>query len=159
MKRIAPLWVITMFGSMMLTACGGTEAVIRSAVEEAEKATELAWNYRDFSKVEPFFATPAEGAVAAGLNETRDALKQFISQLTGSDQVQVHTFRIQKVAVHESAGQATVTYRLYFSVVRSGAAMYSAIVTQDLAVINTPRGWRIGGGDAPQLSNVIGAWP
>lgn len=148
-----------MLGLMILTACGGADAVIRSTVEEAEKAAEAAWNDRDFSRVEPFFATSDEGAVEAGLKETRDALQQFIVQLTGSDQVQVHSFQVQKVALHESGGQATVTYRLHFSVVRAGSAIYSAEVTQNVAMINTPRGWRIGGGDAPQVKVISGQWP
>jgi len=63
------------------------------------------------------------------------------------------------VAFHEDAGLAKVTYRLHFSVVRSGVAVFGAKPTQNLALLKTPRGWRISGGDTPQLEDVMGAWP
>lgn len=159
MKRSLVLSVIALLGATLLTACGGAQAAVRSAVEEAEKAAEASVTSRDFSQVEPWFATPAEGAIQTGLQQTRDPLRQFISQLSGSDEVQVHSFQIQNVTVHESGGQAAVTYRLHFSVVRSGLAAFSAVVTQTLAVVNTPRGWRIGGGDASQVEVITGQWP
>ena len=79
--------------------------------------------------------------------------------MTSGDRVQFHTFQIQNVALHESAGQATATYRLHFSVVRNGAARFSAVVIQNIAVIKTPRGWRIAGGDTPQVEVLTGQWP
>ncbi|MFO7539151.1 MAG: hypothetical protein R6X32_14010 [Chloroflexota bacterium] len=49
--------------------------------------------------------------------------------------------------------------RLHFSVVRGNTAIYSAQATQNLALLKTVRGWRISGGDTPQLEDVTGVWP
>lgn len=82
-----------------------------------------------------------------------------MTHLNASDQVQVHSFEIQSVAVHASGGLAHASYRLHFSLVRGGTTVYTAVVTQNLALINIPRGWRISGGDQPQFSDVVGVWP
>jgi len=52
-----------------------------------------------------------------------------------------------------------VTYRLHFSVIRDGQAIFGADATQNIALLKTQRGWRISGGDVPQLEQVIGNWP
>ncbi len=135
------------------------EGDIRKTVQGAANVIELAVNRRDLSGVEAYFATPAEGANLAGLGQTIGQLRSFTTHLNGGDQMQVHSFQIQSVAVHESDGLARATYRLHFSLIRGGAAIYTAVVTQDLALLKTPRGWRISGGDQPQLSDVSGQWP
>jgi len=138
---------------------GALERAVRTTVQEAASATEAGVNRRDLSAVEPFFATPAEGANLVGLGQTIGQLRTFTTHLDAGDQLQVHSFQIQSVAVHKSGGLARATYRLHFSVERGGAAVYTAVVSQNLALLNTPRGWRISGGDQPQLSDVVGAWP
>jgi hypothetical protein len=52
-----------------------------------------------------------------------------------------------------------VTYRLHFSVPRNGQASFGASATQEVALLKTPRGWRIPGGDAQQLEGASGSWP
>jgi hypothetical protein len=44
-------------------------------------------------------------------------------------------------------------------VIRDGQAIFSANATQNIALLKTQRGWRISGGDVPQLEQVIGNWP
>ncbi|HEX9439151.1 MAG TPA: hypothetical protein VF909_05695 [Roseiflexaceae bacterium] len=161
MKRWWWLWAgLALSAVLVALALRGTpEGDVRTIVQEASSATEAGVNRRDLSAVEPFFATPAEGANLAGLGQTIGQLRMFTTHLSPSDQVQVHSFQIQSVAVHESGGLARATYRLHVSVVRGGAAVYTAVMTQNLALLKTPRGWRISGGDQPQLSDVVGAWP
>ena len=161
MRRWWWLWAgLALSGVLLALAIRGTpEGDVRTIVQAAANATEAGLNKRDLSAVEPFFATMAEDANPAGLGQTIGQLRTFTTHLSASDQVQVHSFQIQSVAVHESGGLARATYRLHFSVVRGGAAVYTAVVTQNLALLKTPRGWRISGGDQPQLSDVVGAWP
>ncbi|GIV80278.1 MAG: hypothetical protein KatS3mg050_4805 [Litorilinea sp.] len=150
MVIVVPLW---------LTACSNNERAVRQTVEELADAVQSGLNRRNLNAVEPFFATPDEGANAAGLGETWEALQTFADQLGSSDQVQFHSFDVESVAVHEENKLARVTYRLHFSVVRNGLPIYSAVVTQNLALIRTSRGWRISGGDVPRLDDVTGQWP
>ena len=161
MRRWWWVWASLAAGGVLVALAirGTPEGDVRTIVQAAANATEDGVNRRDLSAVEPFFATPAEGANLAGLGQTIGQLRTFTTHLTAGDQVQVHSFQIQSVAVHESGGLARATYRLHFSVVRGGAAVYTAVVTQNLALLKTPRGWRISGGDQPQLSDVVGAWP
>ena len=149
MSKLAAWFIAVAIGVSALTSCGNSEASIRSTLEVAAQAVETSLNTGSSAGYREYFATPAEGAIESGLKETREALDQFAKQLTSGDRVQFHTFQIQNVALHESAGQATATYRLHFSVVRNGAARFSAVVIQNIAVIKTPRGWRIAGGGTP----------
>lgn len=82
-----------------------------------------------------------------------------MAALPNTNAVQFHSFDVQAVEVHEEAGLAKVAYRLHFSVIRSGQAIYGAKATQDIALLKTPRGWRLSGGDEPQLEDVVGSWP
>ena len=161
MRRWWWVWASLAAGGVLVALAirGTPEGDVRTIVQAAANATEDGVNRRDLSAVEPFFATPAEGANLAGLGQTIGQLRTFTPHLNAGDQVQIHSFQIQSVAVHESGGLARATYRLHFSVVRGGAAVYTAVVTQNLALLKTPRGWRISGGDQPQLSDVVGAWP
>ena len=162
MRRWWWIWAVLAASGLLLVALalrGTPEGDIRKTVQEAANATEAGVNRRDLGAVEPFFATPAEGANLAGLGQTIGQLRTFTTHLNAGDQLQVHSFQVQSVAMHESGGLARATYRLHFSVMRGGAAVYTAVVTQDLALLKTPRGWRISGGDQPQLSDVVGQWP
>jgi hypothetical protein len=132
---------------------------VRTTLQEAVRATEAGLNRRDLSGVEPYFATASEGANLPGLGQTLGPLRMVAGHLNAGDQVQIHRFEVPNVAVHESDGLARATYRLQFSVVRGDTAIYSADVTQNLALLKTARGWRISGGDQPQLTNVFGTWP
>ncbi|HEY4691632.1 MAG TPA: hypothetical protein VIK33_20150 [Anaerolineae bacterium] len=138
---------------------GAEERAVRRIIDEVKAAALTGLNFRDSNALDEYFATVEEGAQAAGLAETQRAYQNFAAQLTTGDAVQFHSFDIQAVEVHEDAGLAKVTYRLHFSVVRNNAAVFSARATQSLALLKTPRGWRISGGDAPQIENVLGIWP
>jgi hypothetical protein len=70
----------------------------------------------------------------------------------------VLVFMYARLAQREER-EARVSYRLHFSVVRRGTAVYSAQASQNLALLKTARGWRISGGDAPQLEDAVGVWP
>lgn len=145
---------------LLLVACGGGgERAIQKTVEELAPIIEDGLNRRDLSAVEPYFATPAEGANAAGLKETQEALRKFAASLTSSDRVQFHDFAVENVSVHESGGLARASYRLHFSIIRNSTVVYGAVMTQDMALLKTARGWRVSGGDQPQLSEVTGRWP
>ena len=161
MKRIIGLGVLVVLvvGAAWLTQRGGEERAVRRVIDEIQSAALSGLNQRHPDALDEYFATEAEGAVAAGLAETQQAYKDFVSQLPGNNAVQFHSFDIIALEVHEDAGLAKVTYRLHFSVIRSGQAIFSARATQNIALLKTPRGWRIMGGDAPQLEDVTGNWP
>lgn len=163
MKRWVGISMVVGLVLLVLTAWGAggsSDSTVRKTVEDAFQTVETGLNNHNINTVDPFFATTAEGANADGLQQTRDALYAFAASLGGSDQVQFHDFAIQNVEVHDSAGLAKVTYQLHLSVVSSGSQLaFGATITQDLALLKTPRGWRISGGDQPQLSEVKGQWP
>ncbi|OGO48943.1 MAG: hypothetical protein A2W37_00230 [Chloroflexi bacterium RBG_16_63_12] len=161
MKRITGLIVLVAFvvGAAWLTQRGAEERAVRRVIDEIQSAALTGMNSRNPDALDEYFATEAEGAVAAGLTETQQAYKDFIAQLPGNNAVQFHSFDIIALEVHEDAGLAKVTYRLHFSVIRSGQVLFSAKATQNIALLKTPRGWRIMGGDAPQLEDVTGNWP
>jgi hypothetical protein len=161
MKRITSLIVLVAFvvGAAWLIQRGGEERAVRRVIDEIQSAALSGLNQRHPDALDEYFATEAEGAQAAGLTETQQAYKDFVSQLPGNNAVQFHSFDIAALEVHEDAGLAKVTYRLHFSVLRNGQALFSAKATQNIALLKTPRGWRIMGGDAPQLEDVTGNWP
>lgn len=160
MRRWWWLWAGLAVSAALVTFVlrGTPEGDVRKTVKAAAQAAEISVSQRDLSAVEPFFATIAEGANVTGLGQTLGQLRMFATHLNAGDEVQFHSFRVPSVAVHESGGLARATYRLHFSVVRGGTAVYTAVVVQNLALLKTPRGWRISGGDQPQLSDVIGEW-
>ncbi|HLF28956.1 MAG TPA: hypothetical protein VJG32_21730 [Anaerolineae bacterium] len=143
----------------LIVQSGAEERAVRRIIDEVQAAALNSLNFRDPNALDEYFATVAEGAQAAGLAETQQAYKDFVAGLSAGDITQFHSFDIKTIEVHQDAGLAKVTYRLHFSVVRNGFAVFGARATQDLALLKTPRGWRISGGDAPQLEDVIGAWP
>jgi hypothetical protein len=161
MKRITSLIVLVAFvvGAAWLIQRGGEERAVRRVIDEIQSAALSGLNQRHPDALDEYFATEAEGAQAAGLTETQQAYKDFVSQLPGNNAVQFHSFDIAALEVHEDAGLAKVTYRLHFSVIRNGQVIFSAKTTQNIALLKTPRGWRIMGGDAPQLEDVTGNWP
>ncbi len=161
MKRITGLivLVVLVIGAAWLTQRGGEELAVRRVIEEVQSAALSGLNQRHPDALDEYFATQAEGAQAAGLAETQQAYKDFIAQLPGNNAVQFHSFDIAALEVHEDAGLAKVNYRLHFSVLRNGQAIFSARATQNIALLKTPRGRRIMGGDAPQLEDVTGNWP
>lgn len=146
-------------GTAWLTLSGAEERTVRQVMEEVQTAALQGLNRKNPNALDGYFASEAEGAVAAGLAQTRQAYQDFVDQLPSTNAVQFHSFDIQALEVHEEARLAKVTYRLHFSVLKNGQPIYSARVTQDLAFRKTPRGWRISGGDAPQLEDVTGTWP
>jgi hypothetical protein len=86
-------------------------------------------------------------------------LESFAAELGSGDTVQVHSFDVEEVVVHDKRNLGRVTYRLHMSVLRNGQVIYGFVATQNLAMVQVNGAWRIGGGDVPQLSDVVGAWP
>ena len=142
-----------------IRARSSDERDLRRLMGEMQTAALIALNGRDSNGLDVYFATEAEGAQAAGLGEVKQSFKTFVSLLPNDSAVQFHSFDIDEVEVHQSYGLARVSYRLHFSVVRGNTAIYSAKATQNLALLRTPRGWRISGGDVAQLEEVSGSWP
>lgn len=161
MKRIISLTILlaAVAGAAWLIQRGAEERAVRRVLDEIQTAGLSGLNRRDASALDEYFATVAEGAQAAGLVETQQAYKDVVAQLPGNNAVQFHTFDISALEVHEEAGLANVTYRLHFSVIRGAQAIFSAKATQTIALLQTARGWRIMGGDVPELEDVTGAWP
>jgi hypothetical protein len=139
------------------------DRIVQKTVEDAAATVERALNRGDLTAVAPLFATAAEGANEAGLDETWRALRQFGENLSAAERVQFHSFSVRDVEVHQRAPGgipvARATYRLHMSVLRDGQVTYGAAVEQNLALLKTSRGWRISGGDQPRLSEVVGQWP
>jgi len=161
MKKLIGLVVLAILVIVvaLIVQSGAEERAVRRIIDEVQAAALKGLNFRDPNALDDYFATVEEGAQAAGLTETQQAYKDFVAGLSTGDTVQFHSFDIRTVEVHEDAQLAKVTYRLHFSVVRNGLAVFGAKAMQDLALLKTPRGWRISGGDAPQLEDVIGTWP
>lgn len=135
------------------------ERAIRALLAEAQADAVAGLNRRDPQAMAEYFATVSEGAQAAGLSETEQAYRDLIVALPANSTVQVHSFDLSSLEVHEDAGLARATYRLHFSLVRGSTAVFSAKATQNLALLKTARGWRISGGDALQFEDVSGTWP
>lgn len=158
-KVIALVVLLVLAGAIWLSRRGGEELAVREVVNEVQTAALAGLNRRNPEALDVYFATVEEDAQAAGLAETQEAYQAFVATLTQNNTVQFHSFEIDAIEVHEEAGLARVTYRLHFSIVRGGQALFSARARQNLALLRTPRGWRISGGDAVQLEEVVGAWP
>lgn len=162
MKKILGFIVLIVLAASVIWLVrqrGVEEWAIRQFMDEAQSNALAGLNRRRPDALDVYFASEAEGAQPAGLAETQQAYKDFIAQLLTDSTIQFHSFDITGVEVHEDGGLARVSYRLHFSVVRGSLAVFSAKATQNLALLKTPRGWRISGGDAPQLEDVVGTWP
>ena len=145
---------------LVAAGCGsGGQGAIQRTVENVAKAVEAGLHSRSLTEVEKYFATAEEGDNEASLQETQQALRQFAASLTSQERIQFHRFDVESIEVHEDGGLARVTYRLHFSILRDSLVIYGAMMTQDLALVKTMRGWRISGGYSPQLSEVTGQWP
>jgi len=161
MKRVVglSLSLAVIIAAGWLVQRGAEERAVRRVIAEVEKAALAGLNNRNPNALDEYFATEAEGAVAAGLAETQQAYTDFVAQLPNSSTVQFHAFDILDLEVHDDAGLAKVTYRLHFTLIRNGQAIFSAKAAQNVALLKTARGWRISGGDTPQLEDVAGNWP
>ena len=162
MKHCLMLGMMFVLLAIALTACASAdESAVRQVVTDAENALEAALNREASAAVfEQYFATPQEGANAAGLVETRDRWRKLLrDHVSGVSLVQISNFRITNIQIHESGGLARVTYEMDLRIVH-GTQQGNATLTQNLALLKTAtRGWRISGGDAPQFSNVVGTLP
>jgi hypothetical protein len=157
-KRI---WIaaiaVVLIAVILLSQRGNSEGDIRRLIENVQIAALDGINRRNPNALDTYFATVAEGAQETGLTETQGAYKGFIGELSG-ESVQIHSFNIEDVEVNEDGGLARVTYQMHLSVIRGGAAVFTVRFTQNLAVLRTPRGSRISGGDAPQIEETTGIW-
>ena len=156
------IWIVALAVALGLVGLvsqrGNSEGDIRRLIENAQTAALDGINRRNPNALDTYFATFAEGAQETGLAETQAAYKNFVARMSDGS-VQIHSFNIEDVEVHEDGGLARVTYRMHLSVIRGGAATFTIRFTQNLAVLRTPRGWRISGGDTPQIEETTGIWP
>ncbi len=155
---IAAIGVIVVLVIVLSRGGGKAEGDIRRLIEDVQTAAVDGMNRGNPNALDTYFATVAEGAQENGLTETQEAYKNFIAQMSG-ESVQIHSFSIEDVEVHEDGGLARVTYQMHLSVIRGSAAVFTVQFTQNLAVLRTPRGWRISGGDTPQIEETTGVWP
>jgi len=160
MKRLLPLLPIVLFLIVAACARNPDENEVRGTVSNFERTLEdaIAGKTKP-AALDDYFATTADGANAQGLVNTRDAFLEMLNDhVNGVSLVQLSNFRITNVEVHQSAGLAKVTYQVDIRLVH-GTQQGTGILTQDLALLKTPRGWRISGGDAWRYSNVVGTLP
>lgn len=144
----------------LLLACGaGSEGDIRKTVDDAAQAATDGLNRRNLSRAQSFFSSEAEGANATGLANTLGALQAFAQDLTPGDRVQLHSFDVQDVNLHEDGNLARASYRLHMSVLRGSQVVFGFVATQNLALTRIKGKWLISGGDEAQLSEVLGQWP
>lgn len=160
MKRIS---IFTMFVLLViLAACGGNpeENAVRGIVGSFEQTLQAAIE----GKAKPaalndYFASAEDGANIQGLANTRDAFTNMLNNhVNGLSLVQLSDFRITDVQVHQNGGLAKVTYQMDIKIVH-GTQQGTATLEQNLALLKTPRGWRISGGDPWRYSNVVGTLP
>ena len=161
MKKLLILVAIIVAIIVVARLTGGSDqpGEVRRAVEKAQAAAIDGLNRRSPTAIDHFFAGVREGAQPDGLAETQQAYKDVVSRLPGGAQVQIHSFNITSVEVHEESGLAKVTYRLHASLIRVCAAVFAVQFTQDLALLMTKSGCRISGGDTPQIEETTGNFP
>lgn len=161
MKKFLILAAIIVALIVVARLAGGSDQAgeVRRVVDNAQAAAVVGLNRGSANAIDSFFASVEEGAQPGGLAETQQAYEDVVTRLPGGTQVQVHSFEITSVEVHEEAGLAKVTYRLHASIIRGGAAAFTVRFTQDLALLRTKNGWRISGGDTPQIEETTGRWP
>lgn len=106
--------------------------------------------------LDDYFATVADGASPKGLVITRDVFQTMIeNHIGGASLVQRSNFRITNVEVHQGSALAKVTYQVNVRIVHC-TQQGTATLTQDLALLKTPRGWCISSGDSWRYSNDVG---
>jgi hypothetical protein len=159
MRRMVTVLMVAVVAGLALAGCNQGEGRIRREVENAATVAFDGLNRGDMSRLPGFFATEPSGANKEGLANTLGALESFAAELGSGDTVQVHSFDVEEVVVHDERNLGRVTYRLHMSVLRNGEPIFSVVATQNLAMLRVNGAWRIGGGDTPQLSEVVGAWP
>jgi len=161
MKKI--LWLVIIAGAVATVAALGQpksdKGVVRGVVEEAARTAIDGVNGRNPSAINRYFASIEEGAQAGGLSETQEPYRAFVGQLPSGMTAQLHSLDIEAVEVHDEAGLARVSYSAHVSLIRGGAAIYTATLRQNVALMKTDRGWLISGGDALQLDDITGTWP
>lgn len=160
MKRLLILLALLML--MILAACAGNpdENAVRGTVGNfAGTLQDAIAGKAKPAALDAYFATLADGANEQGLANTRDAFANMLNNhVSGTSLVELSNFRITNVQVHQSDGLAKVTYQMNIRIVH-GTEQGTATLTQDLALLKTPRGWRISGGDPWRYSNVVGMLP
>ena len=150
--------------ALTLAACGGNSGPAgndaRQFATDVERAVDDEFNGKgDPAALEQYVATVAEGAHAEGLANTRDAFRKVLNDhQSGVSRVTLSNFKITDVQIDSTGNSARVAYQVSVRVVH-GAQASSATVSQNVTLLKTPRGWRIGGGDVAQLSNLTGALP
>ena len=142
---------------IVLIRPGSSEGNIRRLIRNVQTTASDGINRQNPDALDTYFATIEEGAQENGLSETQGAYKTFVT-LMNRQSVQIHSFHIDAVEVREDAGMARVTYQMHLSVIRDREAVFTVRFTQDIAVLRTPRGWRISGGDSPQIAETTGIW-
>lgn len=151
--------LVLAIGALALIRQGSAEErAIRALLAEAQVDALAGVNRRKPQLLDAYFATATEGAQAAGLAATQQAYQAFVADLPPGASVQVHSFAVRSLRVHKDAGLARLTYQVHFGLERGGATLLSAKAMQNLALLKTARGWRISGGDAPQLDDMTGVW-
>lgn len=160
MIRLLTLFAVLLL--FVLAACAGTpdENAVRGTVGNFISTLQdaIAGKAKP-AALDDYYATAAEGANAQGLVNTQTVFRTMIeNHVNGMSLVQLSNFRITAVEVHESGGLAKVTYQMDIRIVH-GTQEGTATLTQDLALLKTPRGWRISGGDPWRYSNVVGTLP
>lgn len=160
MKRFFILLSLALLLVLAACASNADENGVRNIVANFERTLEevIAGKASD-AVLDNYFATAEESANAQGLVNTRDAFHRMIEDhVSGASLVQLTNFRITDAQVHQSGGLAKVTYQVDIRIVH-GTQQVTATKTQDLALLKTPRGWRISGGDRWRYTNVQGTLP
>lgn len=162
MKKLFMLALLVSALPFVLAGCAGNadETAVRGTVTSFEQTLEnVVAGKAKVAALDDYFATAAEGANTQGLVDTHDAFVQMVNDhVSGVSLLQLSNFRITTVQMHSSGGLARVTYQVDIKIVH-GTQQGTATKTQDLALLKTPRGWRISGGDPWRYTNVVGTLP
>lgn len=147
---------------LSLAACVGSpeETRVRRTVESFEQTFAAALDRKAKpAALKDYFATEADGANVQGIQNTRNAfLKMLDEHVNGVSLVQLSNFRITQVDIHQDVGLAKVTYQMDLKIVH-GTQQGTATLVQNLALLKTPRGWRISGGEPWRYADVMGTLP
>ncbi len=148
---------------VLLGACSQADELPdpSAVVQSAAQAFTDGFNNRDLTQFETYFATPAQGADAAGLAQTLTAAQTALANAADSDMFQLQDFAILSQQIDQTNNLATVRYRATVSIVRNETnAVFSGIVEENVALSLVNNQWLISGGDTPRITpNEIIATP
>lgn len=140
---------------MTLAGCADIPGTPENVVQSAAQAFAVAYNNRNLTQFEDYFATPDEGADAAGLAQTKAHAEHLLARALENTTFEFRSFDTSMPQIDLINRQATVHYRAEISILQNEEPIYAATVEQDVALVQVNGRWLIAGGDDPQVTTTL----